>query len=222
MHGLDGRVLKPELLDTLPEGQERASLADLVRINRGWGGHSSLRRLLQMAALPRAFSLLDVGAASGDLAEFVRALHPEARLTLLDYRRSHLRAACGDRLVADAFRLPFAPRSFDYVFCSLFLHHFSDSEIVELLASFGRVAARAVLVLDLERHPIPYYFMKWSRPLLGWDPVTVHDGTISVEAAFKAPELEALARRAGLRNVRSAVWRPAFRIGLVGEAPGGC
>jgi ubiquinone/menaquinone biosynthesis C-methylase UbiE len=221
MHCLGGRVLKPELLDTLPEEQARASLADLVRINRRWGGHSSLRRLLEMAAPAGAFSLLDVGGASGDMAERVRAWRPQARVTVLDYAPSHLRVARGDRVAADAFRLPFGPRSFDYVFCSLFLHHFTDGQIVELLAAFGRVASRAVLALDLERHPVPYYFMKWSRPLLAWDPITVHDGAISVEAAFKARELEALARRAGLRNVRSAVWRPAFRIGLVGEAPDG-
>ena len=46
IHCLDGRVLKPEMLDTLPEIQARASLADLVRINRDWGGYSTLRQLL--------------------------------------------------------------------------------------------------------------------------------------------------------------------------------
>ena len=121
-------------------------------------------------------------------------------------------------MAGDAFRLPFRPRSFDYAFCSLFLHHFQDDQVVELLRNFGEVARKAVLVIDLERNPIPYYFIAWSRPILGWDPVTVHDGAISVEAAFHRKELEDLARQAGLRNPRARVFRPAFRITLTASA----
>ncbi|HSR09611.1 MAG TPA: hypothetical protein VLM42_20940, partial [Bryobacteraceae bacterium] len=102
--------------------------------------------------------------------------------------------------------------------CSLFLHHFQNEQVVELLRNFGEVARKAVLVIDLERNPIPYYFIAWSRPVLGWDPVTVHDGAISVEAAFRRGEIEELARQAGLRNPRARAYRPAFRIGLVAGA----
>jgi len=121
-------------------------------------------------------------------------------------------------VAGDAFRLPFQPASFDYVFCSLFLHHFRDEKVVELLRNFGALARKAVLAIDLERNPIPYYFIAWSRPLLGWDPVTVHDGAISVEAAFRPSELEDLARQAGLRNPRARVFRPAFRIALAADS----
>ena len=114
--------------------------------------------------------------------------------------------------------LPFRAASFDYVFCSLFLHHFRDEQVVELLRAFGGIARKAVLVIDLERNPIPYYFIAWSRPLLGWDPVTVHDGAISVEAAFRRKELADLAKQAGLRNPWARVFRPAFRIALTAES----
>jgi len=219
MHCLGKRLILPELLDHLPPEEARASLGDLVRINRRWGGHSTLRRLLR-ANVPdaQAFSILDVGAASGDMAACIGRWYPAAQVTSLDYVESHLARAVGSRVVADAFQLPFRPASFDYVFCSLFLHHFSDELVVGLLRNFGAVARKAVLVIDLERNPIPYYFIAWSRPLLGWDPVTVHDGAISVEAAFHAKELEALARQAGLRNPRAVTFRPAFRIALAAES----
>ena len=219
MHCLGKRLILPELLDTLPPDQARASLEDLVRINRRWGGHSTLRRLLQ-ETVPESqpFSVLDVGAASGDMGACIRRWYPAARVTSLDYLESHLKASLGQRVAGDAFRLPFRPGSFDYVFCSLFLHHFQDNQVVELLRNFGDVARKAVLVIDLERNPIPYYFIAWSRPILGWDPVTVHDGAISVEAAFRRRELEDLARRAGLRNPRARVFRPAFRIALAADS----
>ena len=231
IHCLRGRVLKPELLDSLPEEQARASLADLVRINRNWGGHSTIRRLLAAAVKPKeakpneakpgeTFSLLDVGAASGDMGECVRALYPAARITSLDYRASHLRKNPGPSVVGDAFALPFRASSFDFVFSSLFLHHFTDAQIVELLRDFGRVARRGVLMIDLERNPIAYLFLPWTRWLLGWDPITVHDGKISVEAAFRPSELTSLAEAAGLRGARARAYWPAFRIALWARSAG--
>src|SRR5580704_2503588 len=145
IHCLGGRVLKPEILDTLPYDQARASLADLVRINRQWGGHSTLKRLIAEASPPEDFSFLDVGAASGDMGALVRRWHPGARVTSVDLNLSHLALCDGDRVCGDAFILPFRPAAFDFVFCSLFLHHFADQEVVRLLAAFGQLARRAVL-----------------------------------------------------------------------------
>ncbi|MGH9559173.1 MAG: methyltransferase domain-containing protein [Bryobacteraceae bacterium] len=215
IHCLGGRVLVPEILDTLPPDWARASLADLVRINRRWGGHGTLRKLLaEVAPKDQKFSLLDVGAASGDMGDCVRLWYPQSRMVSLDRLPSHLADGSGERVAGDAFELPFAPRSFDFVFCSLFLHHFTNDEIVRLLAGFGQIARRAVVVIDLHRHPVPYYFLPWTRWLFHWDPVTVHDGRISVEAAFRPRELELLALQAGLKNPRARAYFPAFRIAL--------
>jgi hypothetical protein len=218
IHCRGGRVLKPEILDTLPPEEARASLGDLVRLNRRWGGHSTLRWLLR-EAVPRSepFSMLDVGAASGDMGAVVRQAYPRARVTSLDYAASHLAACQPPRVAADAFGLPFKPASFDYVFCSLFLHHFANGQIVRLLADFGRVARRRVLVIDLERHPVAYYFVPWTRWLFGWDRVTAHDAPISVEAAFRPGELEQLALAAGLKAPRARAFRPAFRVAMIAE-----
>ncbi len=220
MHCLGGRVLKPEILDTLPEAEARASLNDLIRINRHWGGHSTLRHLLK-ENVEGAFTLLDVGAASGDMGARIRDWYPQARVTSLDRISAHLGHSSGGaspRVAGDAFALPFKPKSFDYVFCSLFLHHFTAEEIVSLLRGFGGIARRKVLVIDLERSPVAYYFLPLTRWIFKWDPVTVNDGAISVEAAFHAPELEDLARRAGLQDPKARAYRPAFRIAMSADA----
>ena len=215
MHCLNGRVLKPEILDTLPPDEARGSLADLARINKHWGGHSTLRKLVD-DVIPReeAFTILDVGSASGDMGRCLSELRPLAQVTCLDYIESHLEGSQGSRVAADAFALPFRARSFDYVFSSLFLHHFTNEQVVELLAGFGRVARKQVLIIDLWRHPVPYYFISQTRWLFGWHPVTVYDGAISVEAAFSQRELLDLARRAGLAGARARSFIPAFRIAL--------
>ena len=153
------------------------------------------------------------------MGDCVRANYPGARVTSLDYRLSHLRENSGPSVVGDAFALPFRDASFDFVFSSLFLHHFTNEQITELLGSFGRVARRCVLAIDLERNPIAYWFLPATRRLLGWDPVTVHDGKISVEAAFQPRELEALAQAAGLRDTRAKAYWPAFRVALSARSP---
>jgi len=153
------------------------------------------------------------------MGEAVRALHPAARVTSLDLIPWHLEAASHPKVAADAFSLPFGDASFDFVFSSLFLHHFQDRQVQALFREFGRVARRAVLVIDLERHPVPYYFVPWTRWLFGWDRVTCHDASISVEAAFRKDELLALAAQAGLSAPDARTFHPGFRIALWAGSP---
>jgi len=212
----NGRIIKPEWLDSRSPDEATASLNDLVRINRLLGGHEVLRKTMKsLAASGDTFTLLDVGAASGDMGACVRSEYPGAVVTSLDYKEDHLATAAEPRVCADAFHLPFRPRSFDFVHCSLFLHHFQNSEIVGLLQDFAVVARKAVVLTDLERHPLAYYFLPLTKWIFGWDKITLHDGPISVEAAFHAEELQSLARAAGLTEARVSVHRPAFRLALV-------
>jgi ubiquinone/menaquinone biosynthesis C-methylase UbiE len=164
-----------------------------------------------------AFSLLDVGAASGDTGRYLADCYPNAKITSLDYNEINAAAAAYPKLIADAFALPFAAESFDFVFCSLFLHHFTDEQVVQLLSGFSAVARKAVLVTDLERHLLAYWFLPATKPFLKWNWITVHDGRISVRAAFRQCELERLAKAAGMRTVSAETHRPAFRLSLVGR-----
>jgi SAM-dependent methyltransferase len=207
------RFIQPELLDHLPPDEARPNLMDLTRINARFGGHSVMRRALQ-TVIPKSesFTLLDIGAASGDAARVIRELYPGAEVTSLDRNAVNIEKAPHPKLLADAFQLPFRDETFDYVFCSLLLHHFTDDEVVLLLRSFHQLARKALLVCDLERHLIPYLFLPATRPFFRWHFVTVHDGVISIRAGFVREELRDLFVRAGIRNAHVEVHRPAFRL----------
>ncbi len=216
MRSLRRRVIQPELLDSLPPARARTSLADLVRLNRMFGGYSALGHLLRDAGVPRTepFSLLDIGAASGDMGAEIRRFNPHAHVMSTDLLHSHL-TGDGPRVAADAFQLPFRPNAFDYAFSSLFLHHFSDDHVIELLAAMNRVARRGVLAVDLHRRWLPYWFTPVTEHILGWDPVTVHDAGLSVAAGFRPDELHQLASRAGLENVRVRSRGLSYRLTLI-------
>ena len=211
------RVILPELLDHASPEVARDNLRDLVRINRYLGGHAILRRIMADFVRSRddRFTMLDVGAASGDMGAVLRRRYPRAVITSLDNKRVHLEKAAHPKLAGDAFLLPFVPRSFDFVFSSLFLHHFTDDQVVELFRNFHTVARRAVLAIDLERGPLAYRFIPATKWLFGWHDISLYDGPVSVRAAFKKDELRSLALRAGLDQARVNVHRPWARLSLV-------
>ena len=218
------RIHVQEVLDAGvgSDAEVAQSLADLRRINRFLGGRCVLRKLLgeqvRRTGL-RAFSLLDVATGSGDLPAAVRRWYPQARVTALELHLRHLRLAetpqvglvCGD-----AFRAPFATRSFDFVAVSLFLHHLPDVEVPDLLHELARLARRALLINDLDRHWVPFYFLRWTAPLFARSRITRFDGPASVQRAFGPGELERAAGAAGFRHF-CARWHMPFRRSLVVE-----
>jgi len=211
-----GRALQPELLECAgPESADR-NLRDIARINRWLGGHRALLRILRdLVSSDEHFSLLDVGAGSGDMGRCVTRHFRNASVVSLDHREFHLRGAPSPRIVADALALPFSKRTFDFVLCSSVLHHFADCEVVKMIAGLRPFARRALILLDLERHPMAYCFLPMTRRVFGWSSLTLHDGPISVAAAFRLDELVSLAGAAGASAVIGRKHWPWFRISVV-------
>jgi len=213
------RSHEPEHIDKgdyTPEEYE-GCLAELRRVNRWLGDVSALRR----SVLPdivrgggRRFTLLDVGAGTGELLREValaaRSRGSESRLVGLELNE---RAAAGlleesrgfpevTSVRGDALRLPFADGAFDYVMCSLFTHHFRDDACVRVLKEMARVARRRVYCIDLHRHPVAYYFYPTAGRLILHNRLTREDGALSILRSFRPDELQHLGERAGLKEVK--------------------
>jgi SAM-dependent methyltransferase len=213
-----------DLGDYTPEEYE-GCMVELRRVNR-WLGDA---RALSRSVLPeierdlspeteagdaREFSLLDVGAGTGELLrEVARWAHERkirARLVGLELNE---RSALGileesrgfAEIVAvrgDALRLPFDDAAFDYAMCSLFTHHFRDDGAVSVLREMSRVARRRVYVIDLHRHPVAYYFYTTVARLFLHNRLIREDGALSILRGFVPCELLRLAERAGLARAK--------------------
>jgi hypothetical protein len=75
------------------------------------------------------------------------------------------------------------------------------------------VAGQAVLVNDLERHVLPYLFIRFLGFPFAQSRITRHDGPASVRQAYTRDEIAALASGAGFQNFEVERVRP-FRLGL--------
>ena len=207
MIDLRTRASEPEALDVgVAPDEALRSLADLRFVNRWLGNRGRFVRAvlpyLQASPRPR---LLDVGCGSGDVTAVLRqALEGRLAAAAVDIKLLHLQAAPREllRVVGDARRLPFAPNTFDVVTASLFLHHFDQAALPDLLRALYALARRALVVNDLRRARVPYLFGKAVFPLLFKSRVSVEDGLISIRSSFREPDLRAAFTAAGVPSVR--------------------
>lgn len=192
-------------------------LAELRRVNRWLGDVSALKGSVLTDIErdgARKFTLLDVGAGTGELLREValaaRSRGTKAHLVGLELNE---RAAAGlleesrefpevTSVRGDALSLPFADGAFDYVMCSLFTHHFRDDACIQVLKEMARVARRRIYCIDLHRHPVAYYFYTTIGRLILHNRLVREDGALSILRSFKPPELRRLGEQAGLKEVK--------------------
>jgi len=221
------RDVQPELLDSLPPAapQALASRADLRRLNRLMGHAGILAQALRRRHAapghsPRPLRLVELGAGDGTL--LLRLAHPlaaagvNADVTLVDTQdlvSAQTRAAFArldwsvNCVAADVFCwLDQAAPAVDVMLANLFLHHFTDIQLVRLLRL---AAARTNLFLACEPRRSPLALTASSLlGFIGCNDITRHDARVSVRAGFAGHDL-------------SALW-PADGAWELGEHPAGC
>jgi ubiquinone/menaquinone biosynthesis C-methylase UbiE len=214
-----------------PAEYERC-IVELQRVNRWLGDanvlHDTLLREVQKQDL-QDFSVLDVGAGSGELlrvtADWARQtsrqlhgvgleLNERSAQAILEESKSAINAVRGN-----ALQLPFADGQFDYVICSLFTHHFVDEQIIDIFREMSRVARSKVFVIDLHRHPIAYFLYTTIGKVFLHTRLLREDGALSILRSFKTDELFELAERTGMKNVSVTRHFP-FRLVLIADAQG--
>jgi SAM-dependent methyltransferase len=219
---LESRATEPESLDLgVPEAEALKSLRDLRRVNSWLGGRRSLLAAVE-PYLADGGQILDVGCGSADLPAAVVARWPGRVVAVgVDLKLLHLRQAPASvrRAVADVRALPFAPRSFDVVAASLFLHHFDGTDVAHVLAALFPLARRALVVNDLHRALVPWLFARCVFPFAFESRVSVEDGLLSIRRAFRPDELRRAFAEAAIPRVRVERRFP-YRLLAVAEVDG--
>jgi len=207
-----------EFIDTgdYTAAEYESCIGELQLVNRWMGDAHSLRTTLFREVSAEGlsdFSILDVGAGSGELlrvtAGWARQTNRHVSAVGLELNERSAESINEESqrfdeissVRGDALELPFPDASFDYVISSLFTHHFVDEQVVQIFREMSRVAKRRIFVIDLNRHPIAYLLYTTVGKLVLKNRLLRHDGALSILRSFKSDELLALAERAGLGDV---------------------
>jgi hypothetical protein len=202
------RCVEPEWLDELPPAHPHAagSRRDLRLLNAWMGNAASVARALRsVSAAGEGRRLADFGTGDGMfLLQVARRLGPGWRGTeaiLLD-RQDTVAPGVREALAAldwrtemvqmdvmEWLREPGCPLC-DVIMANLFLHHFSEVQLAELLAQAAK-RTRVFVAAEPRRSAVAFAA---SRLLwfIGCNGVTRHDAPISVRAGFAGRELAAL------------------------------
>ena len=221
---------EPELMDR-PQPVTReleVDLDNLIRINRHFGSHRLIRGFLHRWLKPgNHYRLLDLCTASGDiprlLVDWARHRHITLEIDAVDFQPSTLEIARRWSTTypeihfreGDAREVSGVDGSYDFVFCSLALHHFSEEDAVRVLRRCRELARHAVLVADLERGWLAAAGVWLMTAVLYREPMTKYDARASVRRAYSYQEFSKLAERAGWRDyqqarfpiARQAIWQ---------------
>jgi 2-polyprenyl-3-methyl-5-hydroxy-6-metoxy-1,4-benzoquinol methylase len=201
------------------------TLDKLAGINRWLGGNKvtlkGVKKLLHNQPKDKPLTLVDLGCGGGDIlrdiADFGRKkgltfqlIGVDANANVLDYA-TQLSQDYPEIsfLHYDIFSEEFKSLEYDIVITTLFLHHFSETQIEQTLSSILNKVTLGVVINDLQRSALAYYLFRLLCVVITNNQMVIQDGLTSVLRGFKRNELVAMSRVLGVKP--QIHWRWAFR-----------
>jgi hypothetical protein len=226
------RDATPELMDTEAVDYEtfRDCLVQLTQANAlSFAYRPTLaffRKLVREGRFPkeRPLTVIDAGSGYGDMGRKVDRWAKKHGLAIeitgVDMNPWATRAAAEASDPARPLRFVTAnlfdykaPGGADLVMSSLFTHHLRGDALLVFLRWMEETAHIGWFINDLERHPLPYYFLRFAFWAARRHRFMRHDGPVSVASAFKRRNWERYLAEAGLPEgaARIEPWMP-FRL----------
>jgi len=210
------RSAEKELLDSLdvPADLLYKNLKELAILNQKTGGHAiSLKGVKQLITdKHKTYHLVDLGCGGGDslkaIADWARLKGYRVKLTGVDMNANvidYLKNQCKNYpeitgIVSDYQDFLIHNTSIDIVHCSLFCHHLNDNELLELFGYFNQHVHTGFIISDLQRHWLTYYGAWLFTRLFNGTELAKNDGPVSALRGFKFEELNALLKKANVRD----------------------
>ncbi|WP_299519751.1 methyltransferase domain-containing protein [Winogradskyella sp.] len=213
---MDDFSMKGELL--------RDTLDKLGKINRWLGGNrvtlKGVEQLLNGQPKDKIYTIIDLGCGHGDILRLVadygrennytfKLMGIDANQDTIDYAKELSEEYEEITFKAlDIFSNEFQKLDYDIALSTLFLHHFTEKEILSLLRTISNSADLGIVVNDLHRSNVAYTLFKLLSLTIS-NPMIVQDGLTSILRAFKRKELESFSDQLQLKS--EVHWKWAFR-----------
>jgi SAM-dependent methyltransferase len=202
---------------------------DLERIrqlNRWFGSYRLILYFVRKWLQPGTrWRIVDLGTGSGDvprlIVDFARFIGAHVEIDALDRQPATLEIARG--LSTGYPEIHFreadiryfeSAEPYDLTLNTMTLHHFSQSDAIEVLRKCRELSRKFVLVSDLQRGFLLQTGVYLLTTFIFREPMTRFDARLSAERAFSFAEMTEIAHRSGwedfghesFRCARQAVW----------------
>lgn len=211
----------PELLDqpNIPTEDLYQNLRELAFINRWLGGHDAVWKGIKKLWKP-GVQVVELGSGGGDnLAALFEKTNGKIVGTGIDLKSdctafAQKHTPSDIEFITQDYR-DFGPSSQPtLIFTSLFCHHFSSDELVDMFRWLKINASAGFVVADLHRNPVAFGAIWVLTRLFSRSYLVKHDAPLSVLRAFSRKDLTDILSSAGISSYKLQ-WVWAFRWVLV-------
>jgi 2-polyprenyl-3-methyl-5-hydroxy-6-metoxy-1,4-benzoquinol methylase len=222
------RSYKLELLDRddIPFEDIQQNMKELDVVNSMLGGHKITKTGLQfllnaaLANSKKQYTICEIGCGGGDnlrvLKTYCAAKNISANFIGVDIN-PHCIAFAKSRIentdiefICSDYKLAAFEQQPDIIFSSLFCHHFTDEQLVDMLSWLKQQAQVGFFINDLQRHWLAYYAIKIITSIFSKSYLVKNDAPLSVLRGFSKNEWNTLFAKAKVSNY-TIVWKWAFR-----------
>ena len=117
-------------------------------------------------------------------------------------------------IVSDFRSVQFGSNPPHIIFSSLFCHHFTNEELVDMLLWMRKNSLTGFFINDLHRHPVAYFLIKLVTRLFSRSHFIKNDAPLSVAKGFTKNEWKKILQKAGITKY-TIQWKWAFRYLIV-------
>lgn len=201
------------------------TLRELKTINRLLGGNyvttSGLAIIFKRFPQDR-YTIADVGCGGGDMikvmSDWANDQKNEVNFIGIDANRNiidlaSVRLADSQNIswrTQNVFSSEFSDEKVDIITCTLFTHHFTNTELVELITSCREKSLLGMVINDLHRHPFAYYSIKWLTKMFSKSLMVQNDAPLSVLRSFTKKDWVQIMALCKIKNYK-ITWHWAFR-----------
>ena len=226
------RSSKKELLDSgdIPFKDIAKNMQELDFINTHLGGHSiTIKGFKKLTGNNKKISVCEIGCGGGDninaLAAFCVKNKIEATFTGVDINAECIDFVKGKStyknvsfIVSDYKLVNFKNDKPGIIFSSLFCHHFTDDELIQMLQWMKQNSTIGFFNNDLQRHPLAYNSIKYITKFFSKSYLVKNDAPLSVLRGFRRNEWKNIFEKAGVTDY-SIQWKWAFRYLIISPDP---
>jgi 2-polyprenyl-3-methyl-5-hydroxy-6-metoxy-1,4-benzoquinol methylase len=230
MINLSRRSYQKELMDAdnIPFAAIAQTLKELNIINSRLGGHAiTLEAVKKLIGKDDEIVICEIGCGGGDnlfaIHKYCTRKNIPARFIGIDmnpeciafakqqYQQLPCEWICSDYAIADLSKD--RPH---IIFSSLFCHHFTDDQLVQMLQWLHNNSRNGFFINDLHRHWLAYYLIKYITRYFSKSYLVKNDACLSVARSFRKSDWQQLFQQAGVQSPFIG-WRWAFRLLVISK-----